>query len=233
MAYTPRRGSARPDSSVERAPYHYGGLGSANGHGSRPNTPRARDSVYSQTAPPATPPLSARDRSSTHLSFTHSGAPTPTFFATTAISPGHSVPSSRPSTPGHIYTQNGGSAPPSAFAGRQSWPRYAGDDEPDSAGVTAYGPGMVRERRPSRLSLTLSMMEGTTESGERAERRASTGRRSATASLHGVGGSSGAEVARSGSMSTDVHVLQPSQSTLFVVNCEDPKEDAPPKSAPP
>jgi hypothetical protein len=214
MAYHSRPSSAMPDDSTQRKPYHYGGLalGSVHSHGSsRPSSPRVRSSLYSQ-GEPATPPPSQRNRSSTGLSFTHSGAPTPPLFASTAIAPGPSQPPSRPSTPGPFHASAGaGGAPPSAFA-RQSWPRYA-DDEPDGP---AFG-GVVRERRPSRLSLTLSTWEGTRESGEHGE---GPSRRSTSASLR----AGGADVARSASVSTDVHhVLEPSRSTLFVVNSEDHK----------
>lgn len=202
MAY--RSDLVRPDGTMARRPYVYGAVGSVNSQGSRPGTPRERESsVYSQGGTPR----SAGGRSST---LTHSGAPTPTFFAGTAIQPAHSQPSSRPSTPGHFFPQSQ-SAPPSAF--RQSWPRYAGDEEVEVAGAPV---GFTRERRPSRLSLTLSMMEGSRETEETQDKPGSMSRRSPTASL---GGGAGGDVARSSSMSTEVHVPEPSRSTLFVVNC--------------
>lgn len=221
MAYRDRPSSPLADNTTQRKPYHYGGLalGSVNSHtgDSRPSSPHhARSSMYSQHGgqgspePPTTPQSpsqSVRNRSSTRLSFTQSGAPTPPLFASTAISPGHSVPSSRPSTPGHFPTSSGSQSaglppgacagvPPSAFAySRQSWPRYA-DDESDGSGP-AFG-GMVRERRPSRLSLTLSTWEG---SGEREEAGAGPSRKSTTGSLGGDGA-----MARSASVSTNAHV---------------------------
>jgi hypothetical protein len=98
---------------------------------------------------------------------------------------------------------------------RQSWPRYTGDgEEPDSPGSpTMYS---KRERRPSRLSLTLSMMDDTRQSGE-GEGGAGTSRRSTTTSMNG------GDIARSPSMSSEMHVPEPSRSTLFVVNSEEPK----------
>lgn len=210
MAY--RSDAVRPDGSMERRPYVYGALGSPNSYVDRPTTPRGQSSLYSQGGIPSTP-HSGNNRSSTRLSFTRSGAPTPTFFASTAIQPGQSQPSSRPSTPGHFYPQSQ-SAPPSAF--RQSWPRYSGDDEPEASSSPT---GFTRERRPSRLSLTLSMMEDSRESGEAQDKPASMSRRSTTQSLGGAGG----DVARSSSTSTDAHVPEPSRSTLFVVNSEEPK----------
>ena len=212
MAKQSRADGTAAEGSAERKPYHYGGLTlrSINSHGSsRPSTPHVRESIHSQGEPPTTP-LSQRNRSSTHLSFTQRGAPTPTFFATTAISPGHSQPSSRASTPGH-FANSGVSVPPSAFT-RQSWPRYADSDEPDGP---AFG-GMVRERRPSRLSLTLSTWEGTRESDEHGD---GPSRRSTNASLIG-----GADVARSPSASTDMHLndmSRRSRSTLFIVNSDE------------
>ena len=201
MAY--RSDLVRSDGTMARRPYVYGAVGSVNSQGSRPGTPRERDSLYSQGGTPR----SAGGRSST---LTHSGAPTPTFFAGTAIQPPHSQPSSRPSTPGHFFPQSQ-SAPPSAF--RQSWPRYASDEEPDSSAGSPVA--FIRERRPSRLSLTLSMMDDSREVEEAEDRPGAMSRRSPT---HSLGGGGGGDVVRSASMSTEVHIPQPSRSTLFVVN---------------
>ncbi|GJE97564.1 hypothetical protein PsYK624_137850 [Phanerochaete sordida] len=220
MAYAGGPGAAQLDEGLEPKPYHYGGLGSHTSRGSsRPNSPRARSSTYSQGNPPTTP--GSGNRSSTRLSITQSGAPTPTFFPSTAIAPGQSQPNSRPSTPGY-FPGHGGSAsapsspPPSAYM-RQSWPRYASDGE-DSGSDSAAAPIMYprRERRPSRLSLTLSMMDGTRESGDGGERRSTT-----------------ASVKSGPSVSTEAHQApEQSRSTLFVVNNEAAAALAVPASKP-
>lgn len=207
MVYRSPRESTLNGENTERKPYYYGALvsGSRNSHGSsRPGSPRNRSSVYSQggTPHPMHPP-------SPGLSFNQgSPPPTPPFLPSTTVQPGASLPSSRPSTPGYFPA----SGPPSAFT-RQSWPRY--DDQQETLQEFGVRP---RERRPSRLSLTLSQCEAMQDFQERPK---SAGRRSTGGSLNGT--SPNADVARSPSMSTEVHINERSRSTLFIVNSEDPK----------
>ena len=244
MAYS--RSSKKRDSRVpfpeafDPKPYEYGAVGSVRSHshgrdGSLPGTSR-QSSLHSHGHSPTTPrTLSYAGSGSVRLSM--GGSPTPPLMASTAINPGSSQPSSRPSTPGYF----GYSPPPSAFLynnGRQSWPMYHGASDdgghdgqglmgspPPSTAVseshafTSSSPSPRRERRPSRLSLTFSNCEVAASGGE--------GTRS--------GGSS-----RSASMSMSMnmhgdHTRSPSTSTegrderrksvLFVVNGDGPQAD--------
>ncbi|PSR80404.1 hypothetical protein PHLCEN_2v6737 [Hermanssonia centrifuga] len=220
MSYTGRSRTQMPDPTIEPKPYRYGGLGSTNSYGgSRPGTIR-RSSMYSSHSPPPTSPHSYAGSPSPRLSsFSQGGAPTPPLLAGTALNPGPSQPSSRPSTPGY-FSPHPHQGPPSAY--RQSWPLFgaAGEEDRESQVDVPGSPtfGMRNERRPSRLSLTLANWNpGAEEEGR-------TGSRSVSMSMSGMSAHGGIEAAprsETASLEGEPDSRSPRTTTLFVVNSDE------------
>lgn len=182
-----RNSQPTPVPQPEPQPYQYGQIGrppsqlSLGSTRSPPSSP-AHPGPHGSPPPAARPPHSRTQSlsvltTSPHSSNNHGTSPgsaaastsgrwTPPHGASTALTPGLSIPSSsRPPTPGTMASF--AQLQPNA---RQSWPRIGGgagsDDSHDHEEcATPLGGRPQSERRPSRLSLTLANWNPETDGG--------------------------------------------------------------------